>query len=182
MGLSKLSIWVRDPHHPIHPYAASGHSFKIKILTADYMPLHFGAVHNGVFKLTHPGPRGGRVHGQVEVPPGCYIVLAYAPCFNVVTDFAMAQVGCDQEVCVNLYPKHMHFCIIYLLEALHHLQHLGPRYVTGAPQLKLREPLLEAAVKSLKELSDSFPREEMIEMMRVSEADLKELMEEAKPQ
>jgi len=146
------------------------------------MPLHFGAVHNGVYALTQPGPHGGRVHGQVEVPPGCYIVIGYAPCFNVVTDFAMAQVGCDQEVCINLYPKHMHLCILYLLDAIHYMQRLGPKYTAGATQLKAQDRLLEAASKSLRELSEAFPREEMIETLRVSEADLKELMEEAKPQ
>jgi len=183
LGLSKLSIWIRDPRHPLHPYMASGHSFRVRILTADLVPLHFGPVHNGMYNLTHPGPMGGRVHGQVEVPPGCYFIIGYAPCFNVVTDLAMTQVGCDQEVCVNLLPKHMHLCILYLVEALHHLQKLGPRYKTGAIQpLKLPERLLENTLKNLEELGNVFPKEEMLEALRVSEADLKDIMDEAKPQ
>ncbi|MFH0850177.1 MAG: hypothetical protein V1924_04465 [Candidatus Bathyarchaeota archaeon] len=44
MGLSTLSIWVRDPYSPLLPYQSSGHSFRACILTADYKPLHFGAV------------------------------------------------------------------------------------------------------------------------------------------
>lgn len=183
MGLSKLSIWVRDPRHPLHPYMASGHSFKVRIFTADFVPLHFGVIHNGVFNLTHPGPMGGRVHGQVDVPPGSYIIMGYAACLNVVTDFTMIQVGCDQEVCVNLLPKHMYLCLRYLIEALHHLQRLGPRYKTGTIQpLKLPDRLLEGVLKNLEELGNAFPKEEMLEMLRVSEADLKDIMEEAKPQ
>ena len=107
----------------------------------------------------------------------------YAPCYNIVTDFTITQVRCDHEVCVNLYSKHKRFCILYLIEELHNLQHLGPRYVTGAPQpLKLADKLIENTMKDLRELGEAFPREEMIEALKVSEADLKELMEEAKPQ
>jgi len=60
---------------------------------------------------------------------------------------------------------------------------LGPRYKTGTIQpLKLPDKLLEGVLKNLEELGNAFPKEEMLEMLRVSEADLKDIMEEAKPQ
>lgn len=182
MGLSRLSIWVRDPYSPLLPYQSSGHSFRACILTADYKPLHFGAVQHGLLALTHPGPRGGMVHGQVEVPPGCYMVVGFAACKNVVTDFALVQVCCGQEVCVNLVTKTLATCRGQLVWALSLAYQAGSKYKPASEEgSRIPKELAGKAIEVLEELSKYLPKDHVLPALPI---DLKELLrrvdEEAK--
>lgn len=180
MGMSKLCIWVRDTAHPCLPYQSTGHSFYAIIWTCDLQPLHFGRVKNGLFPLTDPGKLGGRVHGQVEVPPGCYVVVAYATCKNVFTDFAMVQVGCNDEVCVNLLPRSVATCLGQLVYALNVAQWLGPVYSPGSPAgREIPKEALSNAIASLNKLRDYLP-EDTITPRLLSLDELKKLVEEKK--
>lgn len=178
MGMSKLSIWVRDTAHPCLPYQSTGHSWYAVIWTCDLQPLHFGRVKNGFFALTTPGKLGGKVHGQVEVPPGCYLVVAYATCKNVFTDFAMVQVGCNVETCVNLLPKAASTCLGQLVVTLNVAKWLGPGYSPSCPAgREIPTEVLSNAITSLEELRKYLP-EDTITPRLVSMDELKKLAKE----
>ena len=175
MGMSKLSIWVRDTEHPCLPYQSTGHSYFVMILTCDLQPLNFGPVNNGWFALTEKGPKGGRVHGQVEVPPGCYIVIGFATCKNVTTQMAMVQAPCNQEACVNLLPTKVQTCVNGLIMALKIAQILGPNFKPSSPARDLPKQVVSNTQKSLEELLQHLP-EDPFKKVFPSDEKLKELI------
>ncbi len=178
MGLSKLSIWVRDTVHPCIPYESTGHSFMVAILCCDLQPLHFGSVKNGLYPLTDPGKGGGRIHGQVEVPPGCYIIIGAATCKNIFTDMAMVQVGCDQEVCVNLITKSLSTCTGQIIAALNIAQYLGPAYAPSSPAGKeIPKEVLSRAIGALEELLKHIPKDRILPAIPISIEELKHMAE-----
>ena len=178
MGLSKLSIWIRDTAHPCLPYESTGHSWVAAILSCGLKPLHFAAVKNGLFPLTDPGKAGGRVHGQVEVPPGCYIVVAFSTCKNVFTDMAMVQVGCNTEVCVNLITKRLSTCTGQLIAALNVAAVLGPGYnPSSAERSKIPKEVISKAIEVLQELNRHMPPDPVLPALPVSIDDLKKMAE-----
>lgn len=100
-----------ERHRPPVPTVSEQRTHWIAIIhTCGLEPLSYGQVNNGIFPLTEAGKAGGKVHGQVDVPPGCCIVLAVATCKNVYTDMAMVQAGCDQTACLNLITKRLCTC------------------------------------------------------------------------
>jgi hypothetical protein len=119
MADSTLSITVRDTTHPCAPYQTTKHSFRVQIFHCDGTPLFWNGIDytDGV-RLNVRGAKGGLIHGQVKVPPGCYLVRAFAWCNNVETDWAYVGVGCDQTVCVNLIPTAFRHCIKRVLAGL----------------------------------------------------------------
>jgi hypothetical protein len=176
MGLSKLSIWVRDTAHPCIPYQSTGHSYIAVIFSCDLQPLHFGSVKNGLYPLTDPGKGGGRIHGQVEVPPGCYIIVGVATCKNIYTDMAMIQVGCDQEVCVNLITKSLSTCTGQIIAALNIAQVLGPGYAPSSPAGKaIPKEVLSKAIGALEELSKHIPKDHILPAIPISIEELKSM-------
>jgi hypothetical protein len=112
MADSKISVLIRDPEHPCAPYERTRHSFRVDIFNCDFTPLHWkGVTYQGV-PLNVKGKKGGFIHGQFDVPPGCYIVRAYGRCKNVVTEMAMIGVGCDETACVSLLPTTVRYCLV----------------------------------------------------------------------
>ena len=114
MADSVLSITVRDVKHPCAPYQSTRHSFGVQIFHCDGVPLIWKGANYGAptgVPLTEPGPKGGRIHGQFKVPPGCYLIRALAGCKNVISDWAYVGVGCGQTVCVNLVLPTVRHCI-----------------------------------------------------------------------
>lgn len=181
MGMAKLSIWVRDTAHPCLPYQSTTHSWYAIIWTCDLQPLHFGRVKGGLFALTEPGKLGGNVHGQVEVPPGCYIIVAYATCKNIFTDLAMVQVGCNDEACVNLLPKSVSTCLGQLVVALNIAQYLGPAYnPASAAGREIPKETLSNAIKSLENLRKYLPEDTITPKIPISLDELKKLAEKEK--
>ena len=107
---SILSITVRDSVHPCAPYHSTGHPFYAQIFQCDGTPLPWRGVNYSWFPMQVAGPGRGRIHAQVRVPPGCYLIRAVATCKNVVTDWAWVDLGCNQTVCVNLVPPSVIQC------------------------------------------------------------------------
>ena len=120
MADSILSIIIRDPTHPCAPYQSTGHSFRVQIFHCDGTPLFWKGVNLGIpgVWLTQPGIRRGRIHAQLKVPPGCYLIRAIAQCKNVVSDWAYVGVGCDQTVCVSLTIPTVRHCIQRVIAGL----------------------------------------------------------------
>lgn len=181
MGLSKLNIWVRDTTYPCLPYQSTGHSYIAVILTCDLKPLHFGEVKNGLYPLKEPGKGGGRIHGQPEVPPGCYIVVGVATCKNIYTDMAMVQVGCNQEVCVNLITKSLSTCSGQIIAALNIANVLGPNYAPSSPAgREIPKEVISKAIKALEELKEYIPKDPILPALPISIEDLKKMAAEEK--
>lgn len=179
MGLSKLSVWVRDTAHPCLPYQSTGHSWTAIIFTCDLQPLSYGAVNNGVFRLTDTGKAGGRVHGQVDVPPGCYIVVALATCKNIYTDMALVQVGCDETACVNLITKRLSTCTGQLIAAFNIAAILGSGYSASSPPEKpIPREVLARATEALEELRRHLPEDPLLSALPITVDDLKKMAEE----
>lgn len=186
MGLSTLNIWVRDTRHPLLPYQSSTHNFIALILSCEtpYTPLTFGALTNGLFPLTEPGAGGGKVHGQVKVPHGTYLVRAFAPCKNVFTSWAWTQVCCDEEVCVNLITNRFRDCIkeTQLVAQLYGwCDEQGIPYRPGSDPVKLSHDLLRKADEVLGALAENLPESDE-EYDRRHDEMLKRLMDEAQKQ
>ena len=181
MGLSKLSIWVRDTAHPCLPYQSSRHNWIAIILTCDLEPLSYGVVNNGVFRLTDVGKAGGKVHGQVDVPPGCYIVVAVATCKNIFTDMALVQVGCDETACVNLITKRLSTCTGQLIAALNIGQILGPGYSASSPPGEpIPREVIAKATEALEELRKHLPWDPVLSALPITLDDLQEMAKEEK--
>ncbi|TFG74047.1 MAG: hypothetical protein E4H21_11485 [Thermodesulfobacteriales bacterium] len=89
MGNAKLNIWVRDEKCRI--IKRSGH-------------LH---IYNCLGEQVFVGWVINNGHAEVEVPPGCYTVVAGMVYGNIYSDRAMVIVNCGEHACVNLIlPKY----------------------------------------------------------------------------
>lgn len=181
MGLSKLSIWVRDTAHPCLPYQSTGHNWIAIIWTCGLEPLSYGAVNNGVFPLTDVGNAGGKVHGQVDVPPGCYIVVAIATCKNIFTDMALVQVGCDETACVNLIPKRLSTCTGQMITALNIAAILGQGYSASSPPGEpIPREVIAKATDALEELQRHLPWDPVLSALPITVDELKKMAKEEK--
>ncbi len=184
MSLSKLSIWVRDTAHPCLPYQSTSHSWIAIIWSCGMQPLSFGVVNNGIFPLTEKGKAGGMIHGQVKVPPGCYIVVALATCKNIFTDMAYVQVGNDETVTVNLITKRLSTCTGQLLTALNIASILGPHYSPGSPPGKpIPREVIAKATKTLKELQEFSGWDPVMDALPITVEEIKKMaLKEARGQ
>jgi hypothetical protein len=85
MGKAKLNIWARDKNCRIIKRTGL-----VRIYTCQEELVITELIQDG--------------HGEIEIPPGCYIVKA--GCFtglgNIYTDRTMVIVRCGDEACVNL--------------------------------------------------------------------------------
>ncbi len=115
---SIISIMIRDPVHPCGPYDRTGHSFRVDIFNCDFTPLFYKGITYNNFPLNVKGKKGGSIHRQIRVPPGFYLIRGHARCHNVVTEWAMVQVGCGTTVCVNLLPTSIHYCLLRTVGAI----------------------------------------------------------------
>lgn len=107
MGYSKLNIWLRD--EKCRPY-------KIQTALGDRIWIKncMGEIVEEV-----PDIPVGEAHVEVRVPPGCYVVQGHV-CehgTNDYTDKAMVVVGCEQELCVNLFVPSIGTCVVRDLAA-----------------------------------------------------------------
>jgi len=177
MGTGRLSIWVRDTEHPCLPYQSTAHTWYAAIVTCDLQPLAWGAVQNGIFKLNVRGKLGGMVHGQVEVPPGCYIVIGFATCKNILTDWATVQVGCGEEVCVNLLPRTLTRCTGEILYALNVASVLGPAYSPSCPAMEIPAEVIRRSIHAMEELRKYLPEDRVLPALPIT---LEELLRMAK--
>lgn len=159
MADSILSITIRDTEHPCAPYQSTTHTFFVEIFHCDGKPLFWKGVNYGKpFPLDVPGEKGGRIHAQVKVPPGCYLVRGIASCKNVVTDWAWVEVGCDQTVCVNLVPPSVIHCINRVVAGLM-LGTVDPPEAGEATVAQIMPREVKEAVELLNKIADRLPRD-----------------------
>ena len=100
MSLSKLTIWLRD--EKCRPY-------KIQTALGDRLWVQNCM---GETVLEVPDIPVGADHVEVEVPPGTYVIQGHV-CehgTNEYTDKAMVVVGCNQDLCVNLFVPTIGTC------------------------------------------------------------------------
>lgn len=153
---SILSITVRDSIHPCAPYQATGHNFYGQIYHCDGTPLRWKGVNYSLFPMQVPGPGGGRIHAQVRVPPGCYIIRAVATCKNVMTDWTWAELGCNQTLCVNLVPPTVRHCIDRTILGLL-LGTADPPQAGEETVAKMMPKEVQEAVSVLKKIREKLP-------------------------
>lgn len=84
MGKAKLNIWVRDEKCRI--INRRGH-------------LH---IYNCLGEQVFVGWVINNGHAEVEIPPGCYTVVAGMVHGNIYSDRTMVIVNCGEHACVNL--------------------------------------------------------------------------------
>ena len=155
MADSIMSITIRDSRHPCAPYHSTGHSFRVVIYHCDGTPLFWKGVNYakpGVWLDTR-GAMRGFIHAQLKVPPGCYLVRAYAQCGNVVSDWAYVGVGCDQTVCVNLVIPTLLHCVLRMVTGLR----TGTIDKEMVAQIMPRE--VQEAVDALNRVADKLPKD-----------------------
>lgn len=148
---SKLNIVIRDSNQPCNPYSSSGHTFYVAIFNCDLTPFT-------VVPLTDPGPGGGNIYGEVELPAGSYVVVGLATCKNVLTNWAFVVAGCGETVCVNLLPRKFEQCVDELSTAIDvALAFAGFSFSSPEKEVKeLAEPL-KTAREALAKLSKHLP-------------------------
>ena len=157
---SILSVMVRDARHPCAPYESTGHSFFVQIFHCDGAPLFYKGVDFGTPVLLQvPGKRGGRIHGQFRVPPGCYVVRAVAPCNNVLTDWAMVSVGCGEKACVNLLPTSLRHCIFRMISGLTLGSAVGRQAGGEVKAANVAAKETEQALEALMIIADKLPED-----------------------
>lgn len=88
MGNAKLNIWVRDEKCRI--IKRRGH-------------LH---IYNCLGEQVFFGWVISDGHAEVEIPPGCYTVVAGMVHGNIYSDRTMVIVNCGDHACVNLVLPH----------------------------------------------------------------------------
>lgn len=158
-GFSKLNIQIRDSSHPCKPYSSSGHTFGVavfncdlSILTAKWLPFT---------------PGGTKIHGKIMVPEGSYIVVGFATCKNVWTNWVYVNACCGKEVCVNLIPRRFEQCLNEMKSAINaaiwSIVHVGG-YSFSSPEKQVDKKMkkaLEKAAIALDELSRYLPKFEI---------------------
>jgi hypothetical protein len=118
MSTAMLNVWITeigDPCHIIKPHPEDPEGWFVHVLDCDGNVLQW-------CKTTYrdiPAPCG---HAEIEVPPGCYSVLAShtrgagtapdgTPVFgNRLTHVAVVRVNCGDHACVTLFSPSIWHC------------------------------------------------------------------------
>jgi hypothetical protein len=124
MGIAKINIWVSDVGDPCGTFKGGSecggmHIFDCKgilewpcgrYLAPDgtWQPVPGGKYESLPFQCGHL---------EVEVPPGCYWILAgyetkasYIYHLNYTTHVGIVQVGCNETACVKLFNPSIRLC------------------------------------------------------------------------
>jgi len=143
---STISILVRDKDHPCAPYSGV-HQFAVDILNCDGTYLTWKGVTYRGYRLRE------RIHDQIKVPPGCYIIRGHSmvPCTNIECELAMVVVGCDETICVCLLPTGVFTCTIRLRPAL--------QLALEVPEIRKAERQVTAAIKALDDVAKYLPKD-----------------------
>lgn len=125
MGVGKLNIWVSDVADPCGTWNSRDEKTRVTVFDCKgilewqcgryWIDEGWKPISNGVYKNL-PLICG---HLQVEVPPGCYWVIAAGSVsdpkgkpihLNYTTHVGIVQVGCDETACVKLYNPTLRLC------------------------------------------------------------------------
>jgi len=105
MSTANLNVWITDIGDPCH---ITDKEYFVHIVDCGGNPLEWCGK-----KYTFIPARCG--HLQVDIPPGCYAVLAsqgggYPPFGNLLTHVQVVRANCGDHVCVTLFAPTGHFC------------------------------------------------------------------------
>lgn len=120
MSTAKLNIWVTEVGNPCK--IDMERQWYVHILHCDGSVLNW-CDRRYTNLLTKCG------HLEVEVPPGCYMVVATwsksqdtairpTRLGNHLTHLQVARVNCGDHACITLFPPTAHFCGIWWVRAL----------------------------------------------------------------
>jgi hypothetical protein len=119
MGVGRLNIWVSDVADPCGTWSGEG---TVTILDCDGVlrwPCGRFQTRDGQWQRidTYANLPFSCGHLEVEVPPGCYWVIAgyVSPTGNFIhlnytTHAGIVQVGCDETACVKVYNPTLRLC------------------------------------------------------------------------
>jgi hypothetical protein len=99
MGLATLNVWI---HNKTDPCRIDDGPWFVHVTYCNGTPVEWC----GHTYSAEPANCG---HGEIQLPPGCYVVFAVQVLFLppiirfTLTDHAIAIVGCGEHACVNLY-------------------------------------------------------------------------------
>lgn len=166
---SILSITIRDPNHACAPYESSGHTFFVQIFNCDFRPLFWNGIDYGhPVPLNVKGAKGGNIHAQIRVPPGCYLVRGVASCYNVVTEWAWVEAACGEKVCVNLVPTTIRYCLDRVIIGfnLGTIAPIAPKGLaadSASPQMiaKSMPSEIKVAFDALKKITEKLPTDNL---------------------
>lgn len=177
MGIGKLNIWVSDVANPCGTWDGAGQMtiFDCKGILewpcGRYLAPdgNWKTVPNGLYKDL-PFRCG---HLQVEVPPGCYWVIAgyVSPGkfihLNYTTHVGIVQVGCDETACVKIYNPTIRLCWDWFWVGLRILAKRGQIDIEGVKQIEaLAEKLLKDAPRQPVERVIERAFEDLIEVAK----------------
>ena len=181
MGIARLNVWVSDVADPCGTWNGQGSMtiFDCKGILewpcGRYIDIHdtWQPVPNGIYKdlLFKCG------HLEVEVPPGCYWVLAgyVSPGpfihLNYTTHVGIAQVGCDETACVKIYNPTLRLCWDWFW--------VGLRVLAARGQGRIDPGRIQELENTVEELLRDAPR---LPIERVIERGFEDLVEAAKRQ
>lgn len=161
MGLAKLNIWVSDVADPCGTWKEEGRMTVLDckgVLSwpcgrylapgGKWLPVPNGTYKDLPFKCGHL---------EVELPPGCYWVVAgfvllhkeYIH-FNKTTHVGIVEVGCNEDACVKLFNPTVRLCWRWLL--------VGLQILAATPQAKINANAVNAIEKSVEDLLRDVPR------------------------
>lgn len=173
MADSILSITVRDSKHPCSPYFQTQHQFFVDILHCDGKPLTW----KGITYVTYPLKE--RIHDQIRVPQGCYIVRGYSyHCPNVVLELAMVHVPCKATVCVSLLPTPVRYCLDQAIIGLKAGTDVGKGEEREIGEV-VPERKIRAAISALEEVKKDLSKYEFPYKLPVSLEELEKMQKEA---
>lgn len=161
MGLAKLNIWISDVADACGTWKFGGN---VSVMDCDgvlewpcgrylnpdgkWQPVPNGKYQNLPFKCGHL---------EVELPPGCYWVLAgYTGVgsgfihFNYTTHVGVVEVGCHQDACVKLYNPTLRLCWDWFLTGL--------RALTSIKEAGINARQVDELAKNVEALIAKAPR------------------------
>lgn len=90
MGMARLNVWITKPGQPC---TVDSGNWQVFVLTCDLKPLKWCK-----FPPRTPAKCG---HADIELPPGCYVVIAVGD--GAITCPAVVEACCDHHTCVKLF-------------------------------------------------------------------------------
>jgi hypothetical protein len=129
VGVAKLNIWVSDVADPCGTWAGGGAMTILDCNSVLSWPCGRFLTPEGDWKEVPDGVYSNLPfrcgHLEVEVPPGCYWVLAGSVSdpgpfihLNYTTHVGIVQVGCDETACVKIYNPTLRLCWDWFLQGL----------------------------------------------------------------
>jgi hypothetical protein len=112
MGAGKVNVWIADVTDPCR---ISNDTWLVTVTDCENRVVQWcDRVYRGI-----EAPCG---HAEIELPPGCYMILAVPrlfppspfpppfPFFNYITHPQLLTLGCNEHACMRLYPPTYRRC------------------------------------------------------------------------